>query len=335
MRAVIRFGWAAAVGLAVGGAASAQSTGQTLSSTGTSTANLSGGNTNALGAALGSSTLSQTPTITSMDNTGGTAGRSVLNSSNVFGSYYANPYYQGRAGATQSTAPGGFGQPLYSTAGSPSGYPGGTGATGTASRTTSAAGFGGTSVTGFGGSSTAAGRTGGTTGFGGTSATGFGGGGFGGTSTGFGGAGGFGGATGIGRTGVGGIGGVGVTGLGGVGGFGSSNQGTQVIPIPRPIAYTATLRFAPPPVAPLRMQADLQGMLSRAPALSNPGAIQVLTNGQTVVLRGTAKDEDEARLIEGMVRLTPGVHDVRNEINYPGRPQATASTSPGSPPQQP
>ncbi len=311
MRGIVRFGWAAAVGLAVGGAASAQTTGQTLSSTGTSTANLSGGNTNALGAALGSSTLSQTPTITSMDNTGGTAGRSALNSSNVFGSYYANPYYQGRAGATQSTAPGGFGQPLYSTAGGPSGYPGGTGATGTASRTTSAAGFGGTSVTGFGG------------------------GGFGGTSTGFGSAVGFGGAAGIGRTGVGGIGGGGVTGLSGVGGLGSSNQGAQVIPIPRPIAYTATLRFTPPPVAPQRMQADLQGMLSRAPALSNPGAVQVLTTGQTVILRGTAKDEDEARLIEGMVRLTPGVHDVRNEINYPGRPQATASAAPGSPPQQP
>ena len=34
--------------------------------------------------------------------------------------------------------------------------------------------------------------------------------------------------------------------------------------------------------------------------------------------RGPAvDDEDEARPAEGMVRLTPGVRDVRNELSYP------------------
>jgi hypothetical protein len=333
MRTIIRFGWAAAVGLAVGGAANAQTgggTGTTGGGTTGGTGGLTGGTgLGGTGTVIGS-TLSTIPTISGMDTSSGTTTntRGALNQSNIFSPYYANPYYQGRAGAAANTAPGGFGQVLYSTSGSPSGYPGGTGTTGTSGFGTTG---GRTSTTGFGGTSSG---FGGSTGFGGTGS------GFGGTSSGFG-TGGFGTTGGIGgglgRTGVGGVGGIGGVSVGGLGGVGTSNQGgIQVIPNPYPIAYTATLRFTPPAVAPRQMQADLQTMISRSPAVSNARGVQVLTDGRAVVLRGSARDEDEARLIEGMVRLTPGVRDVRNELNYPGRPQpATASTAPGTPPPQP
>jgi len=40
----------------------------------------------------------------------------------------------------------------------------------------------------------------------------------------------------------------------------------------------------------------------------------VEAQGEVIVLRGRVADEDERRLVEGMVRLEPGVHEVRNEL---------------------
>ena len=36
--------------------------------------------------------------------------------------------------------------------------------------------------------------------------------------------------------------------------------------------------------------------------------------GNVIVLRGKVASEDERRLVEGMVRLEPGVHDVQNDL---------------------
>src|SRR5262249_52506267 len=149
--------------------------------------------------------------------------------------------------------------------------------------------------------------------------TGFGGAGIGGAF----GTGGFGGGRIGGTTGLGGVG----AGLGGIGGYGS-NQSAQVVPLTRQITYTAAVRFPTPQIIPARMQTDLQAMIGRS-TIANPRGVQVLHDGQAVVLRGTAKDEDEARLIEGMVRLTPGVYEVRNELQFP----ATAPAQ--TPPQHP
>ena len=52
--------------------------------------------------------------------------------------------------------------------------------------------------------------------------------------------------------------------------------------------------------------------------LSNPAGVQVLTTpDNNVVLRGTVRDAREARLVEGMVRLTPGVAYIKNELTFP------------------
>jgi hypothetical protein len=311
MRHSLRFGWAAAIGLAVAGSATAQigtNTGSgaggglpTQLPTGLPGASGSGG-AGGTGTGAGGGSLSAAPTITGMNTT--TANQGVLNQSNILGSYYANPYYQGRAGADPTTAPGGFGQALYggNSTGS-GGFPTGTG-TSFGRTTGTSTGIGGTGTTGFGS----------TTGFGGTS-------GFGGTTgrTGFGGSTGFGGTSG--RTGFGG--GNAMTNFGGTGGNSASSglPGGQIVQLPSPISYSAVVRLPAPTPLPNRMTNQIKAMLDRSTVLSNPQGIQVSSNGPVVTLRGTVSSPDEARLIEGMVRLTPGVRDVLNELQYPAPPQ--------------
>jgi hypothetical protein len=96
---------------------------------------------------------------------------------------------------------------------------------------------------------------------------------------------------------------------GGVGGLGgmSSSSTPQV-------SYAATVGFRPPAVATTVVRADLQAMVNRSSALSRPGNIQVEAAGDVIVLRGKVANDDERRLIEGLVRLEPGVHEVRNEL---------------------
>jgi BON domain len=80
-------------------------------------------------------------------------------------------------------------------------------------------------------------------------------------------------------------------------------------------AYSLTLDFEAPRLPPpSQMQVNLQGMLARSSSLAG-ASIRVAINGPTVVLRGTVSNDRERRLAENMIRLTPGVRDVRNELN--------------------
>jgi hypothetical protein len=185
---------------------------------------------------------------------------------------------------------GSFSNPYYqgtytNTAGTPGGFGTvlfGTGAAGTGATGTRATGAATARTT------TAAGRVGGANPFG-TSASPFGG------ATGAGGrAGGFGGAAGA-----------------------TSAFGGQVIPLPRNIAYTAVLRFPTPAIVPAQRVADVQAVFARSTQFGGPAAVSVLADGPVLVLRGRVGSEDEARLAEGMVRLTPGVREVRNELTFP------------------
>jgi hypothetical protein len=129
-------------------------------------------------------------------------------------------------------------------------------------------------------------------------------------------------------TGIGGRGGLG----GGGYGMGSNNQGV-VVQLPVQISYPAISRIPAPPVAAPQLQTDLSGAINRASGLlSNPADVQVTTenvadpnspdpkNPRTitvVTLRGKVKDVEEARLVEGLVRLTPGVGGLRSELTFP------------------
>ena len=66
------------------------------------------------------------------------------------------------------------------------------------------------------------------------------------------------------------------------------------------------------------MQTELRGMLNRSTMISNPAGVQLaMADGGTVVLRGAVRNQDEARTVEGMIRLTPGVRAIKNELTYP------------------
>jgi BON domain len=81
-------------------------------------------------------------------------------------------------------------------------------------------------------------------------------------------------------------------------------------------AYATTLKIKdpPPPPSAAAVQLDLQNMIVLSPQLDSRNAIRVLIDGQAVVLQGQVVDDEERRMVENMVRLTPGVGVVRNEL---------------------
>ena len=83
------------------------------------------------------------------------------------------------------------------------------------------------------------------------------------------------------------------------------------------LQHTMTLDFPVRPVEFVELQNDLRQMISRSSAIKDPGRILVKIEGNTVVLTGAVSDDKESRMVEGMVRLTPGVRTVRNELQAP------------------
>jgi hypothetical protein len=113
------------------------------------------------------------------------------------------------------------------------------------------------------------------------------------------------------------------TGTGGVGGqnrggtattSSSAYAGSSSVGIRRAPSYTTTIgfEFRPPSVS--SMQTSLQQTISESSSLPSRSGIVVAVDGDTVVLRGTAGSERERRLAEALLRLSPGVYDVRNNL---------------------
>jgi hypothetical protein len=266
--------------LAMASVASAQTTG----GNGGATNAAGNGGTNQAGTGTQTLTLATAPTITNTANGGITAG--TADSSNLLGGYYANPLYQGARSVsgnlTDVVKPGGFGSSTFTTGGS------------------ATVGGGGNATGGRGGAT--AGRAGGST----TGAL------AGGTTLGGSTLGGGGGAAGRQAGGLGG----GAQG-GGIGGAANSQNSNQQLSTGRSIAYTQTLKFGVAPMTMTAVQTDVVNMLATS---SVAGANQVqATAGDfgTVILSGRVADEDSAKLIEGMVMLTPGVKQVKNDIKFP------------------
>ena len=93
-----------------------------------------------------------------------------------------------------------------------------------------------------------------------------------------------------------------------------NDSGGVMVPLPRNIAYPAQIKFARQPINTDRLQADLRGTISRSSSLSNPAGVQVQVVGNNVTVRGTVRNAEEARLVEGLIRLTPGVGVIQNEL---------------------
>ncbi len=244
---------------------------------------------------LGSSTL---------NNFNPSNSRSVLSSTNPFGQWYGYPMDSGMTNQKYFTlTPGTFGNPMFtSTTSSGSNAIGGV--------------FGGTAgqstMTPLGSSSSSGLRPGTAS----SSMSGYGGagsrtGGLGGTTGGLGGAGSLGGAGGLGGRGTTGGFGAGGAGLGAGGqqfaSTSSNYRESQYIVNPGPALYSGTT------AGPLTFRSDLQESLNRG-GLASIGNIRVMSDGQRVVLRGRVRDLSESRTAEGLMRLTPGVRDVVNEL---------------------
>lgn len=119
-----------------------------------------------------------------------------------------------------------------------------------------------------------------------------------------------------GRTAIGGAGGRG--GLGGRGGAGGgADPGGILVQLPIQITHPAIARFPVTPVATSQLQNDIAGMITRSNEIANPAGVSVTVNQGIVTLTGTVRDIEEARTIAGMIRLTPGVRRVQNELTFP------------------
>ncbi len=129
-----------------------------------------------------------------------------------------------------------------------------------------------------------------------------------------------------GTLGTGRLGGLGTGGLGTGSAGGYSGAGS--IATPGQTGYVASPAFPSQPAATSKLQTDLQQMLARSTGLAPSRNIRIATDGPTVVLRGKVADDHDRRLAEGLVRLTPGVHDVRNELVIAEATSSAAKSTP-------
>jgi hypothetical protein len=84
------------------------------------------------------------------------------------------------------------------------------------------------------------------------------------------------------------------------------------IRVPR---YSTSLRFSVAPTPAEQMRHQLQAIVSNSSALPSNGNIRVVMEGNTVVLRGAVADDEERQLAESILRLSPGIRGLRNELS--------------------
>ena len=86
----------------------------------------------------------------------------------------------------------------------------------------------------------------------------------------------------------------------------------------RGATISSTLKFKNAPVAPTARRDDLRQILMRSSSLSAPAGLTVEMKDGVVILKGSVANEDEKRLAENMLRLSPGVRDIQNDIAIKG-----------------
>ena len=102
----------------------------------------------------------------------------------------------------------------------------------------------------------------------------------------------------------------------GLQGMGAESTGFSTVGIRRAPAYATSLGrdipiIIPPPMTLLN---EIRTSVAATDAIVSKQGVNITMEGNTVVLRGRVEDERERRVLEGMVRLTPGVRDIRNEL---------------------
>jgi hypothetical protein len=73
--------------------------------------------------------------------------------------------------------------------------------------------------------------------------------------------------------------------------------------------------------------ARIRDVVSNASALPSRGKIKMEMVGGALILKGEVNSDTERALAETIVRLEPGVYDVRNELTLPQPPAPAAIKS--------
>jgi hypothetical protein len=121
---------------------------------------------------------------------------------------------------------------------------------------------------------------------------------------------------------------------GSAGAGGSGTQSTAAVGMSVGPRFTQTLgwRVTPTTAGNPRLQTELQGILARTPSLVSAKNIQVVMEGQTAVLRGTAADDHERALAGSVISMSPGVYGVRNDLKVQGAPGVAVQPAAGGTP---
>jgi hypothetical protein len=118
-------------------------------------------------------------------------------------------------------------------------------------------------------------------------------------------------------TGLGGTTGqIGTAGIGttGMNSYGGAGFGATSIGVVRAPAYATQPAFPIARPANSRLVAESRDVIASSTRLPSRASIRVTAEGPAIVLNGTVSDEHERRLAEALVRLTPGVHEVQNNL---------------------
>jgi hypothetical protein len=98
-------------------------------------------------------------------------------------------------------------------------------------------------------------------------------------------------------------------------GFSAGSGSATGYTAPRAPRYAAGVEYSTTrSVAGGRPPSDVVQVLAGSNALSPERDIQASMDGTVIVLKGTVANDHDRHLAEGMVRLSPGVNDVRNEL---------------------
>lgn len=101
---------------------------------------------------------------------------------------------------------------------------------------------------------------------------------------------------------------------GGVMGGPSISGGTQISLGGSRVVPSGLIEPRKPLPGSLKPRHDLQQIIARSSSLPSKETIRVLTNGPVVVLRGSVASEHERRMAEALLRVSPEVTDVRNDL---------------------
>src|SRR5262245_19515023 len=89
--------------------------------------------------------------------------------------------------------------------------------------------------------------------------------------------------------------------------------------------YSTTLAYDVPLIKPVLNRGELQRVVTLSPRLTAGNGIAVSVEGDTVVLRGEVGSDRERRVAEGIIRMTPGVRNVSNELRVNGAAASAAA----------